>query len=191
MPSEVLGSAPGLAVDHESERVFTPAGASTTAPSSSRLPPFDAEDARERLRRPWGRQDRRREALAPDAALHLLESISMCRKRPFATDGRGRLQTSPAVCRIPCRILCLADVASAAQAAGDHLVARCRQPPRCGWVKRKSSRRRVMSILPQHRAVNCAPFGRNAPWITLIPRVSRNSATGTKSRSDETSTAMS
>ena len=25
MPSEVLGSAPGLAVDHESERVFTPA----------------------------------------------------------------------------------------------------------------------------------------------------------------------
>ena len=81
MPSEVLGSAPGLAVDHESERVFTPAGASTTAPSSSRLPPFDAEDARERLRRPWGRQDRRREAL------HLLESISMCRKRPFATHG--------------------------------------------------------------------------------------------------------
>ena len=89
MPSEVLGSAPGLAVDHESERVFTPAGASTTAPSSSRLPPFDAEDARERLRRPWGRQDRRREALAPDAALHLLESISMCRKRSFATRGRG------------------------------------------------------------------------------------------------------
>ena len=38
------------------------------------------------------------------------EAIRMCRKRPFATGGRGRLQTSPAVCRIPCLILCLADV---------------------------------------------------------------------------------
>ena len=34
-----------------------------------------------------------------------------CRKRPFATHGRGRLQTRAAVCRIPCLILCLADVA--------------------------------------------------------------------------------
>ena len=68
--------------------LFTPAGASTTAPSSSRLPPFDAEDARERLRRPWGRQNRRREALAPDAALHLLESISMCRLTALAYNMR-------------------------------------------------------------------------------------------------------
>ena len=59
--------------------------------------------------RPGGRQDRRREALAPDAALHLLESISLCRKRPFATYGQRRRPASAAVCRIPCRILCLAD----------------------------------------------------------------------------------
>ena len=62
---------------------------------------------------------------------------------------------------------------------------------RGGRVKRNSSRVRGMSMLPQHRAVNCAPLGGNAPWITLIPRVSRNSATGTKSRSEDTSTAMS
>ena len=36
--------------------------------------------------------------------------ISMYRKRPFATGGRGRLQTSAVVCRIPCRILCVANV---------------------------------------------------------------------------------
>ena len=34
----------------------------------------------------------------------------MCRKRPFATYERGRRQTRTSVCRIPCRILCLADV---------------------------------------------------------------------------------
>ena len=62
---------------------------------------------------------------------------------------------------------------------------------RGGRVKRNSSRMRGMSMLPQHRAVNCAPLGGNAPWITLIPRVSRNSATGTKSRSEDTSTATS
>ena len=33
----------------------------------------------------------------------------MCRKRPFATGGRGRRPASTAVCRIPCLILCLAD----------------------------------------------------------------------------------
>ena len=65
------------------------------------------------------------------------------------------------------------------------------QVSRIGRVKRNSSRRRGILTLPQHRAVNCAPPGGKAPWITLIPRVSRNSATGTKSRSDETSTAMS
>ena len=65
------------------------------------------------------------------------------------------------------------------------------QALRSGRAKRNCSRRRATSMLPQHRAVNCAPFGGNAPWITLMPLVSRNSATGTKSRSDETSTAMS
>ena len=65
------------------------------------------------------------------------------------------------------------------------------QPFPDGRVKRNSSRKPGTSMLPQHRAVNCAPLGGNAPWITLIPRVSRNSATGTKSRSEDTSTAMS
>ena len=35
--------------------------------------------------------------------------ISMCRKRPFAIHARERPTARPAVCRIPCRILCLAD----------------------------------------------------------------------------------
>ena len=34
----------------------------------------------------------------------------MYRKRPFATQRPGRRQTRTSVCRIPCRILCLADV---------------------------------------------------------------------------------
>ena len=34
----------------------------------------------------------------------------MCRKRPFATHGQGRRPARAAVCRIPCLILCLADV---------------------------------------------------------------------------------
>ena len=38
------------------------------------------------------------------------EPISMCRKRPFATHRQGRRQPRVAVCRIPCLILCLADV---------------------------------------------------------------------------------
>ena len=34
----------------------------------------------------------------------------MYRKRPFTIRRRGRLPVSAAVCRIPCLILCLADV---------------------------------------------------------------------------------
>ena len=34
----------------------------------------------------------------------------MCRKRSFATGGRGRRPARAAVCRIPCLILCLADI---------------------------------------------------------------------------------
>ena len=58
-------------------------------------------------------------------------------------------------------------------------------------VKRNFSRKRGTLMLPQHRAVSSEPFGGKAPWITLMPRVSRNSATGTKSRADDTRTAMS
>ena len=36
--------------------------------------------------------------------------IRLCRKRPFATGGQGRRPTSAAVYRIPCLILCRADV---------------------------------------------------------------------------------
>lgn len=61
-----------------------------------------------------------------------------------------------------------------------------------GWNQRLNSSRSLGTLmLPQQLPVNSEPCGGNAPWITLIPRVSRNSATGTKSRSDETSTAMS
>ena len=36
--------------------------------------------------------------------------IRMCRNRSFATHGHGRLQASASVCRIPCLILCIANV---------------------------------------------------------------------------------
>ena len=39
-----------------------------------------------------------------------LSPIHMCRKRSFGTYGRGYRPASAAVCRIPCLILCLADV---------------------------------------------------------------------------------
>ena len=39
-----------------------------------------------------------------------LSPIRMCRKRSFGTYGRGCRPASAAVCRIPCLILCLADV---------------------------------------------------------------------------------
>ena len=56
----------------------------------------------EAANRPGGRQ---RLSHQPRA-----EPISLCRKRPFATHGRGRPPARAAVCRIPCRILCLAYV---------------------------------------------------------------------------------
>ena len=44
---------------------------------------------------------------------------NLCRKRPFATHRRGRRPARAGVCRIPCLILCLADV---------NRVGRCRAP---------------------------------------------------------------
>ena len=49
----------------------------------------------------------------------------MCRKRPFATHGQGRRPARAAVCRIPCLILCLADV---------ERVGQCRAPNAPGGV---------------------------------------------------------
>ena len=43
------------------------------------------------------------------------EAIRVCRKRSFATHRQGRRPTSAAACRIPCLILCLADVERACQ----------------------------------------------------------------------------
>ena len=47
-----------------------------------------------------------------------LRAISMCRKRPFAIHRRGRRPARAAVCRIPCLILCLADIERVGQRAG-------------------------------------------------------------------------
>ena len=44
------------------------------------------------------------------------DPIRMCRKRPFAIGGPGRRPARAAVCRIPCLILCLADVARTSMA---------------------------------------------------------------------------
>ena len=46
----------------------------------------------------------------PSAFETRAESIGMCRKRSFATDGQERRPARAAVCRIPCLILCLAYV---------------------------------------------------------------------------------
>ncbi len=43
-----------------------------------------------------------------------------------------------------------------------------------------------MSRLLQHRSVNCDARVWTVPWVTLISLVSKSSATGTKSRLDET-----
>ena len=45
--------------------------------------------------------------------------IRMCRKRPFATHGQRPLPVRAAVCRIPCLILCLANVWRVGQCHGD------------------------------------------------------------------------
>ena len=44
----------------------------------------------------------------------------MCRKRPFATHRRKRPQARAGVCRIPCLILCLADVKRVGQCRAPH-----------------------------------------------------------------------
>ena len=60
--------------------------------------------------RPRRRRSRlRRRRLAPDPKRPW--PISMCRKRSFATHRRGRRPARAAACRIPCLILCVADVA--------------------------------------------------------------------------------
>ena len=46
----------------------------------------------------------------PSAFETRAESIGMCRKRSFATDGHERRPASTCACRIPCLILCLAYV---------------------------------------------------------------------------------
>ena len=47
----------------------------------------------------------------PSAVETRAEPIRMYRKRPFAIHRRKRLQAGAAACRIPCLILCVADVA--------------------------------------------------------------------------------
>ena len=51
--------------------------------------------------------------------------ISMCRKRPFATYRQGRRPARAAVCRIPCRILCRADVERVCQCRAPHAPWEC------------------------------------------------------------------
>ena len=50
----------------------------------------------------------------------------MCRKRPFAIRGQGRRPVPAAVCRIPCLILCLADVERTSMARRTVLTSRQR-----------------------------------------------------------------
>ena len=59
---------------------------------------------------------------------------SMCRKRSFGTDGRGRRPARAAVCRIPCRILCLAYVKRVCQCrAPNAQAAPARSHDRYSW----------------------------------------------------------
>ena len=89
-----------------------------------------------RCRAPAQRQHRRdanaRHQRSPEGWLdhrdrqRVYRAISMCRKRPFATGGRGRRPDSAAVCRIPCLILCLAYVARKSMARRPMLASRQR-----------------------------------------------------------------
>ena len=80
-----------------------------------RPPSLDRQRARGRL--PHGPARRPGRALTaglscgtPSRPERPLSPIRMCRKRPFAIHRRGRRPARAAVCRIPCLILCLADV---------------------------------------------------------------------------------
>ena len=65
------------------------------------------------------------------------------RPGPFATHRHGRRQRRPAVCRIPCRILCLADV---------ERVCQCRTPNSpCGVHGRMASAIAHCSAVHTHR----------------------------------------
>ena len=55
----------------------------------------------------------------------------MYRKRPFATHGQGRRPARAAVCRIPCLILCLADVEMMGRGPGRLITDGPQRLPRC------------------------------------------------------------
>ena len=66
----------------------------------------------------------------PSAFETRAESIGMCRKRSFATDGHERRPASTCACRIPCLILCLAYVERTSRARRTALTPR----PRSAFV---------------------------------------------------------
>ncbi len=68
----------------------------------------------------------------PAAVETRAEPIRLCRKRSFATDGQGRRPARTAVCRIPCLIVCLADVERTRMARRTVLT---RRPSRIDTVK--------------------------------------------------------
>ena len=60
------------------------------------------------------------------------EPIRVCRKRPFATHARERPPARPVVCRIPCLILCLADVNHVCQCRASNAHLRSERPDGLG-----------------------------------------------------------
>ena len=65
----------------------------------------------------------------------------MYRKRPFATAGRERRPARAAVCRIPCLILCLADVKRVGQCRAPKCPAECVRRVRPGALSYDRSQR--------------------------------------------------
>ena len=88
----------------------------------------------------------------------------MCRKRPFATDGQRRRPARAAVCRIPCLILCLADVERVGQCRALERAMRILGSSRpavlpiaqstCYWRHVQASRRDSSSVVRV-----CPPWG--------------------------------
>ena len=76
----------------------------------------------------------------------------MCRKRSFATDGRGRRPAPAAVCRIPCLILCLADQEQHSAPAARVFVVRRRRAVRPLHIRKNDKRGGRQDVhLPEYR----------------------------------------
>ena len=93
-------------------------------PAGPRWPASGSRPAWRRTTTPGRARTRPARSCPPEHTGHTVAIIKdessgrLDRKRPFATHGQGRLPARAAVCRIPCRILCLVNVKRKSMPAG-------------------------------------------------------------------------